>query len=156
MIFKSWKFKSVIKKKYLLSIYGAEKCEFPSKVCSEIFLFLYFMRFYMCCILENLLLFSIVAFLLTEFMFDVVGELIADTLVYQSKFMKLSKAFAGVTLKALAIWTDDFLTTKVISFFSEGLSYNIGALLRAKIFIIIVVLFHHCCYFCHHWCSLLY
>jgi len=99
----------------------------------------------MCDIEGNLFLFSLVAFftVLTVFRFmcDVVDEYIAEALVYLSKVMKLSEALAGVTLLALANGAGDLLTAIVASDSSEGVSYNIGALLGAGLFVITVVLY---------------
>ena len=99
----------------------------------------------MCDIEGNLFLFSLVAFftVLTVFRFtcDVVDEYIAESLVYLSKVLKLSEALAGVTLLALANGAGDLLTAIVASDSAEGVSYNIGALLGAGLFVITIVLY---------------
>jgi len=74
-------------------------------------------------------------------MCDVVDEYVAEALVYLSKALKLSEALAGVTLLALANGAGDLLTAIVSSDSAEGVSYNIGALLGAGLFVITVVLF---------------
>jgi len=76
-----------------------------------------------------------------RFMCDVVDEYVAEALVYLSKALKLSEALAGVTLLALANGAGDLLTAIVSSDSAEGVSYNIGALLGAGLFVITVVLF---------------
>ena len=109
------------------------------------FEFMNFMHFFMCDIEGNLFLFSILSFfvILTVFRFmcDVVDEYIAEALVYLSKTLKLSESLAGVTLLALANGAGDLLTAIVSSGSSEGVSYNIGALLGAGLFVITIVLF---------------
>ena len=66
----------------------------------------------------------------------VVEEYIAPAIVYLCEYFKLSESLAGVTLIAFANGAGDVLTAIVASDSKEGISYNIGSLYGAGLFVL--------------------
>lgn len=64
----------------------------------------------------------------------------APAVVYLSKYLKLSDALAGVTLLAFANGAGDVITALVAGDSKEGVSYNVGALYGAGLFVISFVI----------------
>lgn len=64
----------------------------------------------------------------------------APGVVHISKVLNLSDALAGVTLLAFANGAGDVITALVASDSKEGISYNIGALYGAGLFVITFVI----------------
>jgi len=81
-----------------------------------------------------------VLFIVFRFTCDIVDEYIAESIVYITKWMKLSEGLAGVTLLALANGAGDLVTAVVASGSDEGVSYNIGSLFGAGLFVCTVVI----------------
>ncbi len=73
-------------------------------------------------------------------MCDVVDEYVGESIVYITKWLKMSEAMAGVTLLALANGAGDLITAVVSAESEEGVNYNIGALCGAGLFVITIVL----------------
>jgi sodium/potassium/calcium exchanger 6 len=73
-------------------------------------------------------------------MCDVVDEYVGESIVYITKWLKISEALAGVTLLALANGAGDLITAIVSAESEEGVNYNIGALFGAGLFVISIVL----------------
>ena len=80
-------------------------------------------------------IFKMYMFLIFRFICDIVDEYIAEAIVYISDWLKLSEVVAGVTLLALANGAGDLVTAVVSSGSDEGVSYNIGALFGAGLFV---------------------
>ena len=86
------------------------------------------------------LLLAVIAILLIfKFICAVVDEYIAPAIVYLSEKMELSEALAGVTLLAFANGAGDVITAIVASDSKEGVSYNVGALYGAGLFVLTLV-----------------
>ena len=64
-----------------------------------------------------------------------VDEYIAGSIVYITKWLNISEALAGVTLLAMANGAGDVVTALVSSESTEGVSYNIGSLFGAGLFV---------------------
>lgn len=60
-------------------------------------------------------------------------------MVYLSHYLKLSESLAGVTLIAFANGSGDVITAIVASESPEGLSYNIGSLFGAGLFVVTLI-----------------
>ncbi len=103
-----------------------------------------FIHMFLCTLDGNYLLFGIIAFLtillIFRFMCDVVDEYVGESIVYITKWLKISEALAGVTLLALANGAGDLITAIVSAESEEGVNYNIGALFGAGLFVITIVL----------------
>lgn len=74
-----------------------------------------------------------------QFILAAVEEYIAPAIVYLSEYLNLSESLAGVTLLAFANGAGDVLTAIVASDSKEGISYNVGALYGAGLFVITLV-----------------
>ena len=97
------------------------------------------------CTLKGSTLYTVPAvFLVILFIFKfitaLVDEYIAPSIVYIKDFMGMSEALAGVTLLALANGAGDVITAIVASGSSEGVSYNIGSLFGAGLFVCSMVI----------------
>jgi len=64
----------------------------------------------------------------------------APAVVFLSKYLQISDALAGVTLLAFANGAGDVITALVASDSKEGVSYNVGALYGAGLFVITFVI----------------
>ena len=69
----------------------------------------------------------------------VIEEYVAPAIVYLCEYLKLSESLAGVTLIAFANGAGDVLTAIVASGSEEGISYNIGSLYGAGLFVLTLV-----------------
>ena len=98
-----------------------------------------FFKLMLCPLKGNVWLTMIICLIAIVFIFrficDLVDEYVAEAIVYISKWLKLSEVVAGVTLLALANGAGDLVTAVVASGSSEGVSYNIGALFGAGLFV---------------------
>ena len=74
------------------------------------------------------------------FICEVIEEYIAPGIVFICEYLELSESLAGVTLIAFANGAGDILTAIVASDSKEGISYNIGSLYGAGLFILTFVL----------------
>ena len=81
----------------------------------------------------------ILTLILFRFICETVEEYLAPAIVYLCEFLKMSESLAGVTLLAFANGAGDVLTAIVASDSKEGISYNIGALYGAGLFVITFV-----------------
>jgi sodium/potassium/calcium exchanger 6 len=79
-------------------------------------------------------------YLIFKFICALVDEYIAESLTYIQEYLKISEALAGVTILALANGAGDVVTAIVASGSSEGVSYNIGALFGAGLFVCAIVI----------------
>ena len=77
----------------------------------------------------------VIILLIFRFICDLVDESIAASIVYIQKWLGLSEVLAGVTLLALGNGAGDVVTAIVASSSPEGVSYNIGALFGAGLFV---------------------
>ena len=75
-----------------------------------------------------------------KFICALVDEYIAASIEYIVDEYKISEAFAGVTLIALANGAGDVVTAIVASGSSDGVAYNIGALFGAGLFVCTIVM----------------
>ena len=82
----------------------------------------------------------LVILIIFRFMVDVVDEYIGESIIYITKWLKMTEALAGVTLLALANGAGDLITAIVSSEGEEGVNYNIGALFGAGLFVITIVI----------------
>ncbi len=78
--------------------------------------------------------------ILFRFICETVEEYIAPAIVYLSEYLKLSDALAGVTLLAFSNGAGDVITAIVASDSKEGVSYNVGALYGAGLFVISLII----------------
>ena len=74
-----------------------------------------------------------------KFIVSTVEEYVAPAIVYLSEFLNFSESLAGVTLIAFANGAGDVLTAIVASESKEGISYNLGALYGAGLFVLTFV-----------------
>ena len=74
-----------------------------------------------------------------KFICATVEDYVAPAIVYLSEYLNLSESLAGVTLIAFANGAGDVLTAIVASDSKEGISYNVGALYGAGLFVITLV-----------------
>ena len=77
--------------------------------------------------------------ILFRFICATVEDYLAPAIVYLCEFLKISESLAGVTLLAFANGAGDVLTAIVASDSKEGISYNIGALYGAGLFVLTFV-----------------
>lgn len=77
--------------------------------------------------------------LLFKFICEVIEDYVAPGIVYICEYLKLSESLAGVTLIAFANGAGDILTAIVASDSKEGISYNIGSLYGAGLFVLTFV-----------------
>lgn len=82
----------------------------------------------------------IVLFIIFRFICALVDEYIAASIEYIVEEYKISDAFAGVTLIALANGAGDVVTAIVASGSADGVAYNIGALFGAGLFVCTIVM----------------
>ena len=78
--------------------------------------------------------------LIFKFITALVDEYIASSIVYIKDQLGMSESLAGVTLLALANGAGDVITAIVASGSPEGVSYNIGALFGAGLFVCSIVI----------------
>ena len=99
----------------------------------------------MCYIGGNYWVFAILAILaivlIFRFICALVDEYIAAAIVYIQNWLGMSEVLAGVTLLALGNGAGDVVTAIVASGSADGVSYNIGALFGAGLFVATVVIF---------------
>ena len=75
-----------------------------------------------------------------NFIFKTIEEYVSPAVVYLAEYMELSEDMAGVTLLAFANGAGDVITAIVASDSKEGISYNIGSLYGAGLFVCTLVL----------------
>ena len=121
----------------------ADKCKYLTEACAEDQETINFFEIFLCKLDGRtglFLLLAVIAILLIfKFICAVVDEYIAPAIVYLSEKMKLSEALAGVTLLAFANGAGDVITAIVASDSKEGVSYNVGALYGAGLFVLTLV-----------------
>ena len=121
----------------------ADKCKYLTEACAEDQETINFFEIFLCKLNGRtglFLLLAVIAILLIfKFICAVVDEYIAPAIVYLSEKMKLSEALAGVTLLAFANGAGDVITAIVASDSKEGVSYNVGALYGAGLFVLTLV-----------------
>lgn len=83
--------------------------------------------------------FILILAILFIFIVESVEDYVAPAIVYLSKFLGMSESLAGVTLIAFANGAGDVLTAIVASDSEEGISYNVGALYGAGLFVLTFV-----------------
>ena len=74
-----------------------------------------------------------------NFVCKTIEHFVAPAVVYLAKYLKLSEALAGVTLLAFSNGAGDVITALVASDSDEGISYNIGSLFGAGLFVVTMV-----------------
>ncbi len=121
----------------------ADKCSQLVEICGKKQEAFNFFDPYFCGIKQNNflavpLIFLILA-ILFKFICTAVEEYLAPCIVYLSEYLKLSDALSGVTLLAFANGAGDVLTALVASDSTEGISYNIGSLYGAGLFVLTYV-----------------
>ena len=88
-----------------------------------------------------LFIFTIVTiFLIFSNICALVDEYISGAIVFITEYFKMSEALAGVTLLAMANGAGDVVTALVSSGSPDGVSYNIGSLFGAGLFVISIVM----------------
>lgn len=109
------------------------------KQCAEEQDFFNFFKLYWCTLSGNLILLLILTFLSIFFIFKytsiVVDEYIAEGIQEISEFIGFSEALAAITLLAFANGAGDVITALVAGDSEGGVSYNIGALYGAGLFV---------------------
>ena len=107
--------------------------------CSEEQDFVNFFKLYWCHLNGNIIFFLIIALILIFFIFKytsiVVDEYIAEGIEEITEFINFSEALSGVTLVAFANGAGDVITALIAGDSSGGVSYNIGALYGAGLFV---------------------
>ena len=83
----------------------------------------------------------LIIYFIFSFITGLVDEYIAPSIVYIKEYFNMPEAFAGVTLLALANGAGDVITAIVASGSKEGVSYNIGALFGAGLFVSSMVIY---------------
>lgn len=123
---------------------SAEKCVVISEACADSQELVNFYRLYYCG-LPHAWLFGplLIVVLLAVFTCtcEIVEGYIAPAIVMIVKEMKMSDALAGVTLLAFANGIGDIITALVASGTEDAISYNVGALFGAGLFVMTVVVF---------------
>lgn len=103
-----------------------------------------FFKLYFCTFKEHQFLwifFSIIFIILNfNFVCKTIEEFVAPAVVYLAKYLQLSEALAGVTLLAFSNGAGDVITALVASGSDDGISYNIGSLFGAGLFVVSVVM----------------
>ena len=121
-----------------------QKCVLLSEQCSEKQEVFNFFRLYFCTFQGHQILWTIFAILIILVLFNfickTIEEFVAPAVVYLAKYFKLSEALAGVTLLAFSNGAGDVITAIVASSSDEGISYNIGSLFGAGLFVVTVVI----------------
>jgi len=122
------------------SISMDQKCKVLSPICGEDQEFFNFFKVYFCQLNgSNIIisfLFIIFFILLFKFICEVIEDYVAPGIVYICEYFDLSESLAGVTLIAFANGAGDILTAIVASDSKEGISYNIGSLYGAGLFVL--------------------
>ena len=120
------------------------KCDFSSTTCSSLESLINFFTFYFCDLNQMTWLYLIIllflVLLIFRFMSLIVEEYIAPSITYISNWLKMSEALSAVTLLALANGAGDVITAIVASSSPGGISYNIGALNGAGLFVCSLVI----------------
>lgn len=120
-----------------------EKCNKLASICGENQEIFNFFKIYLCDIDENLYftipLIILILVILFKFICTAVEEYVAPAIVYLSEYLNLTESLAGVTLLAFANGAGDVLTAIVASDSKEGISYNVGALYGAGLFVLTLV-----------------
>jgi len=121
------------------------KCNAIAKgACAEQQDFMNFFRLFLCGFNGNLWIMVpftiIVLYFIFKFICALVDEYIAASIEYIVEEYKISDAFAGVTLIALANGAGDVVTAIVASGSADGVAYNVGALFGAGLFVCTIVM----------------
>lgn len=82
-----------------------------------------------------ILTFVVTVYFIFKNIMALVDEYIECSITYITEYFKMSEALAGVTLLAMANGAGDVITALVSSESAEGVSYNIGALFGAGLFV---------------------
>ena len=126
------------------SLSNDEICQIAKEDCSEMQDFFNFFELFICTFKGNLYVMIpitvIALFFIFKFICALVDEYIAASIEFIVKKYKMSDAIAGVTLIALANGAGDVVTAIVSSGSSDGVSYNIGALFGAGLFVCTIVM----------------
>lgn len=121
-----------------------EKCEALPESCEEMQDFLNFFAIFICQFQGNMIYLTIFSILAVYLIFSnicaLVDEYISGAIVYVTEYYKMSEALAGVTLLAMANGAGDVVTALVSSGSPEGVSYNIGSLFGAGLFVVTFVM----------------
>ena len=120
--------------------YSSQKCSLIAlKVCAPSEKFLNFYSIYFCLLDEILWIFIpltlLIIILIFNFISATIEEYVAPAITFITESLKLSEALAAVTLLALANGAGDVITAIVASDTEGGISYNIGALYGAGLFV---------------------
>ncbi len=120
-----------------------QKCQQLASACANQQEVLNFFKIYFCILKANnmittpLLILSLI--LILNFIVAAVEDYIAPAIVFLSQYLGLSESLAGVTLLAFANGAGDVLTAIVAGGSADGISYNVGALYGAGLFVITLV-----------------
>lgn len=118
-------------------------CKEGSKICFEKQEMFNFFQLYWCGFEGNnilLILFYIIGiFLIFKYTSITVDEYIAEGITKISDYLKFSEALSAVTLLAFSNGAGDLITALVASGTEGGISYNIGALFGAGMFVCSIV-----------------
>lgn len=119
-----------------------EMCAVASAICSGDFANFY--KLYYCVLNQSIIglivVYSVLIFLIFKWTGIVVDEYICAGITIMSTTWKLPEAVAAVTLLALANGAGDVITALVAGSAPGGVSYNIGALYGAGLFVAIPVM----------------
>lgn len=118
-------------------------CNTASKICADKQEFFNFFELYWCGLEGNnfllIMLYVVGIFLIFKYTSITVDEYIAEGITKISDFLGFSEALSAVTLLAFANGAGDLITALVASGSEGGISYNIGALFGAGMFVCSVV-----------------
>lgn len=118
-------------------------CKTGVKICTEKQDLFNFFSLYWCDFNGNSLIlcvfYLLAIFLIFKYTSITVDEYIAEGITKLSDFLNFSEALSAVTLLAFANGAGDFITALVASGSEGGISYNIGALFGAGMFVCSVV-----------------
>lgn len=129
---------------FYASMAAADKCRLISEACDSTQEVINFYRLYYCHIPHPWIIALIVLtaiFVIFTFTCETVEDYIAPAIVKIVKTLKMSDALAGVTLLALANGIGDVITALVASGTENAVSYNVGAIFGAGLFVMTVVVF---------------
>lgn len=123
---------------------SADKCAVISSACESTQSLFNFYKFYYChvnnpwamAVILCLIIFSIFVLI-----YEIVDEYMVPAVLCIVKTLRMSDALAGVTLLAFANGAGDVITALVASGTEEAVSYNIGGVVGAGLFVVSVVVF---------------
>lgn len=129
---------------FALARSGGDTCAIVSAACAETQSLVNFYKLYYCYVNSPFLMTLILLLCVGAvfiFIFETVDEYVVPAIVSIVATLRLSNALAGVTLLAFANGIGDVITALVASGTAEAVSYNVGGVCGAGLFVMTVVVF---------------